>query len=120
MKTHERTDVLSLENFWNKLYEKYPEAAEEWCDWIDQYKDETNLKVLFNERIIKAPVNGFDDLEIIAPKVHQLPIALQVGIFMQFLSERVTYSTFNVRGDWKAQVEKYFECRQLEIDTIQD
>jgi hypothetical protein len=79
-------EKLTKENFWDELYERYS-AVQVFCDWIDEYKKRVNWNVLFNGGIREYPyVNGvikFTDV----PKFHDLPIAMQWGIFQQFCAE---------------------------------
>lgn len=60
---------LNKENLFDKLYEDYPNAMKEFCDWIDGYKKENNWNDLFGEHI----------------KYHHLPIAMQIGIWCDFI-----------------------------------
>jgi hypothetical protein len=74
------TECLTKENFWNELYAKYPEAVYRFCDWIDQYKKQVNWNHLF---ACKGQENGI----LVNYKYHDLPIAIQLGIFLQFAKE---------------------------------
>lgn len=69
-------EKLTKENFWNALYEKYSEV-QVFCDWIDEYKK----RVGWNGQL-------FDNVLRAAPKFHDLPIAMQWGIFQQFCAEQ--------------------------------
>lgn len=71
-------DSLTKENFWNELMEHYPSEMELFCKWIDEYKKRVDWNKLFNPSILifRGP-----------PKFHDLPIAMQAGIFMQFACE---------------------------------
>lgn len=66
-------ESLTKENFWNELEEKYPAGMKIFCDWIDQYKETIGWSFLFKEA---------NDL-----KFHDMPIAFQLGIWIQFRSE---------------------------------
>lgn len=70
-------ESLTKENFWNALTEKYPEQMKQFCDWVDEYKQRIDWDNLFRE----------NDSNIAAPKFHDLPIAMQFGIFCQFSIE---------------------------------
>jgi hypothetical protein len=85
MKTYSN---LTKENFWNELTTKCPRAMEHFCAWIDEYKASHNWKKLFNEKVIEAPVNGFDPIYLKAPKFHDLPIEMQLGILMRYFNEQ--------------------------------
>lgn len=85
---------LTKENFWDQLMEKYPEEMKRFCSWIDGYKERTDWKRLFNTGtdytgyigIPGKPVTEFKKVRE-APKYHDLPIAMQFGIFLQFAKE---------------------------------
>lgn len=73
-------DSLTKENFWNELQEKYPEQMKVFIDWIDEYKKRVDWDLIFRE--------GKHGSEYAQPThYHQLPIAIQLGIFMQFQAE---------------------------------
>jgi len=59
---------MNKENFWNNLFENYPKAVKEFCDFIDKYKSENNWNDLFGEKV----------------KFHDVPIEMQFGIWMAF------------------------------------
>lgn len=86
-------DSLTKENFWNDLYEKFPAEMEIFCKWIDEYKNKINWNDLFTR------VNCIGDqpnhCEINPPKYHDLPIAMQIGIFIQFRAENVINKNIN-------------------------
>jgi hypothetical protein len=63
---------LTKENFFNDIYEKYPSEVQQFCKWVDQYKKKNNWVGLF----------GTDEV-----KFHHLPLAMQIGIFIQFCAE---------------------------------
>lgn len=80
---------LTKENFWNSLMEKYPIGMKLFCDWIDEYKKTNNWANLFNAA--KADDREYfdwngDAVEIEAPKYHDLPLAMQIGIFLEFMA----------------------------------
>lgn len=84
-------DNLNKENFWNDLYAKYPKAVQVFCDWIDKYKKENKWDKLFNPNykfIHSTDEEGTTSTIISEPKFHDLPIALQTGIWIEFLCER--------------------------------
>lgn len=72
-------DNLSKEMFWDSLFEQYPKATKEFCDFVDKYKEERKWNALFGSRI----------------KYHHLPIELQVGVWIAFQLERGV-ETFNL------------------------
>lgn len=73
-------DSLTKENFWNDLYEEYPSEMKHFCDWIDEYKKNNNWSELFAK----------GERTDITPKYHNLPIAMQIGIFIQYVAESDT------------------------------
>jgi hypothetical protein len=64
-------DCLTKENFWDKIYELYPEKLQEFYDWIDQYKKRPEWKLIIQERV----------------KFHELPFDLQFGIMVRYNQE---------------------------------
>lgn len=86
---------LTKENFWNEMMEKYPNATKAFCDWIDEYKKAVGWGNLFNE--------GLPDTKGIfseAPKFHDLPYAMQVGIWLEYVCNR---------GGCQYEIENFFE-----------
>ena len=69
-------DSLTKENFWNAMQSKYPVAMDRFCKWIDEYKNRVHWYDLVNA-----------NFKCDAPKYHELPLAVQIGIFLQFVSE---------------------------------
>lgn len=69
---------LTKENFWNELFQKYPGEMEVFCQWIDSYKKSVAWEHLLGSSI----------------KYHDLPIAFQIGIFIQFTLEVQHHETF--------------------------
>mgnify|MGYP003386662690 FL=1 len=62
---------LSKEEFWDKLYEKYPEEVQRFYDWIDEYKKREWWTNFFKEGV----------------KYHNLPHFYQADIFIIYLAE---------------------------------
>ena len=73
--------VLTKENFWDEQIENFPISMGQFRQYIDQYKKDNNWDGLFN-----AGDRQLDD-HFIAPKYHDLPYAMQVGIFFDWLYE---------------------------------
>lgn len=97
MKTIE--EGLTLENFWNKAMEKYPLSTKAFCEWIDTYKEKVDWKWLFNEN------GNYWDIHEEPPeptKYHDLPIAMQFGIYMEFFK---LYPILHFTGDMIINVE---------------
>lgn len=62
---------LTKENFFNHLYEVYPRSVQKFCDFIDDYKEHVGW------------------LSIIpSAKFHDLPYAMQMGIWFEFVIQR--------------------------------
>lgn len=96
---------LTKENFWNDLQERYPEKMKEFCDWIDEYKKENNWNSLFK------PLPGYTGgaVGFKYPKYHDLPFAMQVGIFIQFVDERNLNRKYPFRQAAMETITEYFE-----------
>lgn len=78
---------LTKENFWNNLFEKHPDGMKMFCEWIDAYKKQVDWSQLFFTP--HSPLNR--DI-----KYHDLPVAMQIGIFLQFVEEtNIKHGTAN-------------------------
>lgn len=98
---------LTKENFWNALYEKYPEGMKVFSLWIDEYKKRHEM---FKDKKIEPPVNGFSPVIIKAPKYHDLPLAMQVGVFLEFIkSHEVIMVTIPVHNYSTEQMRNIIE-----------
>jgi hypothetical protein len=75
---------FTKENFWNELYTAFPEGTQIFCDWMDRYKANNNWNELFNSDSNWQDANGKNAL---APKFHNLPYAMQLGIWIEFVIE---------------------------------
>lgn len=76
--------MMTKDAFWNPIEAKAPKMFKEFRAWIDEYKKRVEWPKLFHEG---TQLSRSDDVTK-APKVHDLPDALQIGIFFQFLTER--------------------------------
>lgn len=114
----ERTDELTLNDFWRPLKEKYPDALEHYCTWIDKLKEDVYWKLIFatGNYPKKEPREYGAKTETRQPKAHELPAFLQIGIFLLYVSEHEKYATYTVTGDWQMQMEVYFKNKQWAID----
>lgn len=72
---------LTKENFFNEMKEKYPLAMKDFCNWIDKYKVQNNWDMLFN-----GGLQITEHVETRAPKFHDLPFAMQIGIMAQYFN----------------------------------
>jgi hypothetical protein len=62
---------MSKENFWNDIESRWAGGFEFFKQWIDDYKKEVGWEKLFGTQI----------------KYHDLPEAMQIGIFLQYTIE---------------------------------
>lgn len=83
-------ESLTKENFWNDLQGKYPEQMKQFCDWIDEYKKRVDWRNLFGNQ-------WKEERELDQVKYHDLPIAMQYGIFVQFVMESGWMNAFRLR-----------------------
>lgn len=68
---------LTRENFWNALEDKYPIKVKEFYNWLNnEYFEEVSWPSLFRDSGNGCLYDYFD-----------LPIAMQIWIFMQFVME---------------------------------
>jgi hypothetical protein len=82
MSTESYPAILTKENFWNELQKKYPVEMKKFCDWVDEYKKRVEWETLF-----AVHVRGYKDYKGATPKFHEIPVAMQIGIFFQFTTE---------------------------------
>lgn len=96
--------TLTKENFWNEIYSKYPNATKLFCDWIDEYKKAVNWQVLFNPhfKVVEETTQIHS-----TPKFHDLPHAIQQGIWIEFAND--------ILNEYFEQPE-YQYCMDLEED----
>jgi hypothetical protein len=69
---------LTKETFWNELIAKYPELMDEFKLFIDEYKKRVSWPDLIGSYI----------------KYHDLPVELQVGVFIQWTMQRGSINNF--------------------------
>lgn len=75
---------LSKNNFWIEIENRWPGEWNRFRSWIDDYKKKVNWNLLFNSQ------SDYQDKEgknAPAPKYHDLPAAMQLGIFIQYCLE---------------------------------
>lgn len=75
-------DILTKENFWNELHEKYPSQMKVFCDWIDEYKKRVNWEYIFSHT--NSEYTQYAGFSLRTPKFHEIPIAMQIGIIVEF------------------------------------
>jgi hypothetical protein len=96
--------TLTKENFWDGMTVRFPKAMKLFGQWIDNYKMSVDWPRLFNSRS--------QDMGI-APKFHQLPYAMQQGIWIEFAKDIFdklpVKSEYNYRKDLVEDVQETFE-----------
>lgn len=80
--------TLTKENFWNRMMEQYPHATTAFCKWVDEYKKAVNWDKLFNHGITHHVSGSAFKSTTSAPKFHDLPHAMQMGIWIEYISQR--------------------------------
>jgi len=73
---------LTKEKFWSPLEELNEEGLKKFYLWIDDIKRRNNWQQLFNYGSPHYSKQGWHN-----PKFHELPSAMQFGIFLQYVSE---------------------------------
>ena len=101
---------LTKENFWNEMMEKYPEQMKSFCKYIDDYKESNDWQALFNDGYIygchpKTPTDPIMKTTK-APKFHDLPLAMQMGIFNNWCGE------YNLQ-ECKEEIETVFKMDKI-------
>ena len=96
-------ETLTKENFWNEMEQKYPKAMAHFKQWIDKYKSEHDWDRMFCDGV-EIKWAGVVDGELRsgyrvtrAPKYHELPIAMQFGIFTEYLYQ--VLNEFELNGN---------------------
>lgn len=74
---------MTKEGFWNHIESRSPKQFEAFKKWVDEYKVRINWLELFHDNTVAIGHQASQR----APKVHELPDSLQVGIFIQFITE---------------------------------
>lgn len=94
---------LTKENFWNDLSEKYPAEMSKFEKWIDGYKIRVKWLWLFG---------CYSLHDITYP---DLPIAMQVGVFIQYTTEqkhwweKLPLRQHKTMQDWADEIKIWFE-----------
>ena len=76
--------LMTKENFWNELSANYPNKMAHFLAWVDQFKRRVDWNNLFNSNSEYQDANGKNAP---APKVHELPDGMQIGIYMLYCLE---------------------------------
>ena len=88
-------DNLSKENTWNAIEQESPIAFAHFMAWLDEYKKSVNWRGLFNGGINYNDYgHGLEIIEVNlcvtkAPKFHDLPMEMQIGIMMKYLEDSI-------------------------------
>lgn len=77
-----KMETLTKENFWDEMSQKYPKAMKHFGEWIDQYKSEHDWDELFRGNKVFGEHTYYRSKP--SPKYHELPIAMQFGIFIEW------------------------------------
>jgi len=94
--------------FWEALFESYPQAVKEFYDFIDKYKSINNWDKLFKKDI----------------KFHHIPVELQLGVWILFLNEQgcgnfeeytIGPDVFESESMWETTSE-WFRDREININ----
>lgn len=84
-------ETLTEQGFWVPMKQKYPKAMGDFLIWIDKYKKDNDWDQLFNAGAQGYNYHGavtFTSYKTKAPKFYELPIAMQFGIWVQYVGER--------------------------------
>jgi hypothetical protein len=110
---------LNKENFWDELYAKYPEQVQHFCNWIDEYKRRNNWEVLFNDKVWCADNQGEGAYQITqAPKFHHLPIAMQMGIWMEYLEDQQPRMVGQNHENLRYQIVLHFKVQKEAAEQL--
>jgi hypothetical protein len=106
------TEGLTRENFFTLMRHKYPLAMERFSKWIDEYKKRVNWDSYF--------------CRVLSNKYHDIPIAMQFGIFIQYVQESgagfvpigmITAHIGDYPRDVPAFIEDFFETDEERLKT---
>lgn len=97
------------EAFWKAKEIQYPEEVAKFKQWVDEYKKENNWNNLFNDNA--GIFNG--EKFVRAPKYHNLPSAMQFGIFIEYAwsqdFQKRKFPNPPVYGDMAEQISRWLE-----------
>jgi len=71
---------LNKDTFWDNCYFLYPKSTQKFCNWIDEYKKKVGWTTLFKEDV----------------KFHDIPLAMQTGIWLEYMQEQGCYMEIDV------------------------
>jgi hypothetical protein len=93
--------TLTKENFFNEIMATYPKAANNFLNWIDDYKTAVNWDSLFQMRLVDVDIVPSTTVSssqqvrqefLTSVKFHEIPYAMQYGIWIEYC--RQTLSNF--------------------------
>jgi hypothetical protein len=73
---------MTKKKFWDKIEKDYPGELQPFYAWLDEYKKSVEWERLFNFGFPYYAKQGWHN-----PRFDELPPAMQIGIFIQFVSE---------------------------------
>lgn len=73
---------LNKENFFDRMTALYPGGMQVFHGYVDAYKKQVNWDDLFNSNYQNAEGKNAP-----APKFHEIPYEMQIGILLKFVSE---------------------------------
>jgi hypothetical protein len=81
--------TLTKENFWDGMTVRFPKSMKMFGKWIDDYKKEVDWNSLFNAWVLTYPAADGKESTILslAKKFHEIPYAMQQGIWIEFAKE---------------------------------
>lgn len=86
-----KLEDLNKINFWQAVEVLYPKATAYFKLWVDGYKADNDWDDLFNDHDMDKNRDidfGNATYSCQSPKFHDIPFAMQMGIFTQFLAEQ--------------------------------
>lgn len=103
---NQETPIATKENFWDFIEKDCPKMFAKFSHWVDEYKLRNNWE------------RSFGNL-----KIHELPMAMQFGIFIQFAQERVYKVDFfspNVRymESFGQAIHEWLVVEEKELDKL--
>lgn len=115
---------LNKENFWNEVYKKYPKGVQVFCDWIDNYKKQNDWNKLFRAEVSVSQPKSFVHVRTDAPKFHDLPRAMQIGIMIEFICLYPSVHEWEIDDvysyDWENSISKFFKLIHDHDDLRED
>jgi len=70
------------DSFWAEIEARWPGEFKRFTAWVDEYKNKTGWEDLFAGKVDRPEFVGFT-----GAKYHDLPAAMQIGIFLQYCIE---------------------------------